>query len=699
MQHRTSLLSILAAATLALVPTACGGGGSGSSSAPGTLGSFASTGAVLAIDPTDAGLSSSPLAVGGYEAVHALARDSARDRLYAIAENDLLLRIDGGAQVTEIGRLDTPRSPHSLVFDPDTEQLIGIADYGKFDPSRLLRIDPETAEVVHYADTSRTAALALDRARNRLLAIGLTTSGVASNNLLSIDLDTGQSLLLFEHVSLHTVEALTFDPVTSLLYGVTHGAGLLAFDLGTQFIEDAFFFEHTFDELALDTDSGRFWALTTGDQAGELLLDGTQAGAWAPTVTLGRELTGMTYDPAGRRYLAVDVRNRELVEIDAATGRASTLAPIAPRQNGELRDVRTLAFDPALGRLFGVDGTAGRLVELDPVTAAVSEFDLVVDPSTALALDPDTGVLFGYDETETLYELLPDAEAKLVRASGVGVGDIVALAWEPASQRFVALHDRAGSAIEPVLSSFTIDGTGVTSEVSVPRDLSGFGYDSDAGRFHAFGLGHPYYEFEIDMVTPGARPVARSLDGAWRTFYRAALSVPSRGVVYATAGDLVLEYDLSENSMRLLGGAPDGMDATDLLWDPVAERLGLRERDVVRWVEPTYPWLPKKTDAAPASHDMRITCDPESGNLWGVESGMLLDVQIGSLPKATPVTSAPMPSFEADAIAYSPAHDAVFAVRAGSGSSDGKVVRFDGESGAWAEVGGLDEQLGVLFTY
>jgi len=699
-------LTHLALWALPLLATACGGGGGGGGGSSSALGAFGVAGEVVALDPGDMHATvAAPGALG--HSVHGFARDATRDLLYTIDEvRNALLRIDSRGRVEQVGILRIVPGP--MVHDPLSGMLIGIKDNGRFDQSELIRIDPATAETVVVAHTSRVRNLALDSSTNRLLAVTLTSAGIPSDNLIAIDLDTGAAQPLFASTTFHTLTGLTFDPFTRLLYGVDEilptslaKSNLLGFDLGTQQIEEAFFFDRRLADVALDLDSGRFFGLGTGGEVLELTTD-VQQGEARVLVTLGRELTGLTFDPVDGRFFAIDTRNHELVKVNARTSELAPIARFSLRGTGELRDLRTLAYDPGRNQLFSIERSEGEFLSIDPRTAQCSEIGLTASIDMILAIDEQSGRVFGFDQAvDIVVEIDPEAPAKHVLDNNTGLTKVTDLAYEPSTQRLVALHETPGRDGVPMISSIELVGpfTNPASELSVPFGLTGFGRDSRSGLYYGFGPGQPRYELELDLVSGSTLDSsARSLDGAWSRIFRAALPVPSRGVVYAIDQETLYAWDAATRSMRRLGPLPSGFTVTDLIFDSGTGDLGLRHGGAITWVNPTIPFSPKGANAPISGQSaLRLTGDPSNGRLFGVVDGALHFLTLGSTA-ITPVTRTPRPGFTAEAIVYSPAHGAVFAMGSVSSESTRSVVRFDALTGDWVDVGSVDGALQALFV-
>ncbi|NOT30664.1 MAG: hypothetical protein HOP15_09485 [Planctomycetes bacterium] len=700
MSQLSDLKSFLlpALSALPLLVTACGGGGGGGSST--TLGAFGVAGEVVALDPGDMRATVAARGALGHS-VHGFARDASRDLLYTIdAERNALLRIDSRGRVEQVGILRIVPGP--MVHDRLSGMLIGVKDNGLFDPSELIRIDPATAEAVVVASTSRVRNLALDSSMNRLLAVATTSSGSASNHLISIDPATGATQPLFDHLSFPTLTGMTFDPFTRLLYGVDNGAhaSLLSFDLGSQLIQDAVFFDRPLAEVALDDDTGRFYSLSTGGEVLALTTE-TQAGEAEVLVTLERELTGVTFDPADGRFFAIDARNHELVKVDARSGSVAPIAYFSPRSAGQVRDLRSMAYDPGRNTLFSIERSEGEFLSIDPRTAQCSEIGLTASIDMILAIDQQSGRIFGFDQAvDVVVEIDPEAPAKHILDNNTGLTKVTDLVYEPSTQRLVALHETPGRDGVPMISSIQLVGpfTNPAGELGVPFGLTGFDRDSRTGLYYGFGPGHPRYEFELDLVSGSTLDSsARSLDGAWSRRFRAALSVPSRGVVYAIDQEVLYAWNAGTRSMRRLGPLPSGFTVTDLIFDSGTGDLGLRHGGAIIWVNPTIPFSPKGANAPISGRsDLRLTGDPSNGRLFGVVDGALHLLTLGSTA-TTLVTQTPRPGFTAESIVYSPAHGAVFAMGSVSSDSTRPVVRFDVLTGDWADVGSVDGALQALF--
>lgn len=684
---------------LSLLVAACGGGGGGGS--PGSLGAFGVAGEVVALDTGDLRATVAARGARGHS-VHGFARDARRDLLYTIdAERSALLRIDSRGRVEPVGILAV--LPGVLVHDPESGMLIGVKDNGRLDPSDLIRIDPATAEAVVVASTSRVSTLALDSTLGRLLAVAKTSSGSASNHLISIDPTTGATQPLFDHISFPTLTGMTFDPFTRLLHGVDNEsrASLLSFGLDSQLIEGAVFFDRPLEGVALDDDSGRFYGLSEG---GEVLAlsTATQQGEAEVLVTLERELTGLTFDPADGRFFAIDARNHELVKVDARSGSVAPIAYFSRRSAGQVRDLRTLTYDPVRNQLFSIERSEGEFLSIDPRTAECSEIGLTASIDMILAIDQAGGRVFGFDQAvDVVVEIDPEAPDMHILDNNTGLTKVSDLAYEPSTQRLVALHETAGRDGVPAVSSIQLVGTNTSPaiELNVPSGLTGFDLDSRTGLYYAFGPGHPRYELELDLTSGSSLDSsARSLDGAWRTTFRAALEVPSRGVVYAIDGQGLYAWDAGTRSMRRLGRLPTGFTVTDLIFDAVTGDLGLRHGGAITWVNPTIPFTPKGANVPISGQsDLRLTGDPSNGRLFGVAGGALHLLTLGST-STTAVTKTPRPDFTAESIVYSPAHGAVFAMGSASGDSTRPVVRFDVLTGDWTDVGSVGAALQALFA-
>lgn len=675
----------------------CGGGGGGGSSG-GSLGAFSGGGMVVSLDPGDLQARVEAVGAGGYQLVGALARDSARDVLYGIDfDRGVLLRIDANGTVGQVGPVDLSSVPGCMVHDPRSGLLLGVRDGGRVRDSLLVRIDPRTAAMETVATTSGVRALALDSTRQRLL--GSTASGL----LLALDPETGSSTVLFDHATLGSVNGLSFDPLTGALHGVATGSfqdgQLLTFDLASQSLESAWSFDRGLVDLAFDDDSGRFFGLTTGGAVVELIPESGSRGRIEVLATLGRELAGLSFDPADGRYFAVDARNHELVKLDPRSGRSTVIARLSRLSTRE-RDVHTLAYDPLLDRLYAVDRSNGAVLRVDPRSGECSEIGLTLGVAAILVIDPDGGRLIAYDQAvEVLVELDPDAPSLHILRNAVGLHDVSALGWDPLTQLLVAVHLTDGRPGDPLVSKFSPIGPGGSvPELRAPRGLTGFGRDARTGLYHGFGPGQPLYEFDLDLAPrPTRLSTVRSLDGAWRVAFRAALSVASRGVVYAIDSELLYEYDPRQRSMRLLGELPVGLDVTDLVWDPTRDVLGLRDGDEVHWVDPAVPFNSQQSDRISGTPSLRIACDPVTGRTFGVSGGFLFRLTLGT-PGAEALTQVPLPQFDVDSIAYDPRQDAVLAVGRLGSESHQSLVRFDASTGEWTEAGRLSDTLQVLFV-
>lgn len=680
-----------------LSTSACsGGGGGGGAGTADALGSFTFAGEVVSLDPGDMTTSIEANGPAGY-AVHGFARDDAQNLLYAFdSERGTLLRIDGSGRVRRVGNVDEALG--YMVFDPGDDTLLGLVGGNIVQPSRMIRIDPETTEVLDVKTVGpRVHAVAFDRAQGRLLAIAATSGGVPSNNLIAIDVATGSTTPLFEHVTFHTLNGITFDPVTRLLWGVDDLGGLYAFDLFSELIEEAYFFERPLQDVDIDSDSGRFFALSTGGAVMRMTVDGVAFPELDVVTTLGRELRGLTHDPAANRYFAVDGRNGELVTVDPRSGRATAIGLLPLNPFGERRDVRSLAFDPMLGELWGFDARRGEMIAIDPTTGDCAEIGLTAGVEMLITIDPGTGRLYGYDESvEVLVEIDPHAPAKHLLDNAIGLTKVDALTFDPVTQRIVAIHETPGHVGVTTVSSIALQGTsGPLPHSRAPEGITAFGRDADTGRFHAFGMRQPWFELELDLSSGSyTRQRIVSHEGVWRTGYRAALAVPARGVVYAIDAELLYEYDRREREMRLLGAFPEYASSQDLLWDP-AGRLGLRRGDEVVWVDPDLPHHSSQSSQAPGTSGMRMTCDASTGRVFGVQSGLLFDVTLGSGASASARTPVAIPDLDVDAVAFF-AGD-VFAMGTRGISPERVLVRFDTVTGEWSEAGTTSEPLLALF--
>jgi hypothetical protein len=679
-------------ATSLLLAASCGGGGGGG--AGGAFGAFGPQGQVLRVDADSGRTSVEAMGSPDLANLNGFALDVGRDLFYAIdGDRGVLVRLDTAGRVTTIGPVE--ESIAAMVHDPRTGELIGVTGGSRLTTKELVRIDTSTGATRIVAATASVTAVALDAAMNRLLAIAAGSTG-GSSNVIEIDLDTGASQLVFSHPTIGLLSDITFDPVTRFLYGV-EGGNLHRFDVGTGSPDTSHAYDRSLRNVAIDHDTGRFFAFGPGRAL--LLLPTTQplGNEAIALATLGRELAGLTLDPADGRFFAVDLGNSELVKVDAASGQVTPIALLRENGTGRVPLLRTLAYDSMMGLLVGLDSSNGQLMEVDRSTGACERTGQTLSFGAKLAADPTTGRIFAFDDqVDVVLELLPGPPWGIdILDNNTGLTKVDDLAFDPGSQRLIALHETAGRSGVPMVSSIALVSTNTSPspEVSVPRGLTGVGYDHATGLFHAFGLGHPRYELLIDFgPASNLNTRADSLGGAWRTGFQAAVRV-GPDEIYAIDNDALYRWTPSTRRMRRMGSLPGGA-GHDLLHDPDTGHLGLRVGDEIWWVSPTSPWLPKgKREAVNGSRSLYLVNDPASGRVFGIADGSLYYVTLGG--STIPITKAPRADFTVESVAYGPG--AVYALGHEAGSPDQIVVRFATADGEWIDLGSVDTSLMALF--
>ncbi|MHC5064569.1 MAG: NHL repeat-containing protein [Planctomycetota bacterium] len=695
--------ALLGLSLILFLPACGGGGGGGGGSAAvssGSLGSFGPDGEILSIDPSNSATRVVAGGAFGYREVRALARDSARDLFYLTDERSRLLRIDASGQVTQVGNIDG--GVGDMAFDPDQGDLLAIRGSSRLLPTQILRIDPNNAEVTVVAETpGRFGALTYDRRMGRLISVARSAGGLPTNRIVSIDVQTGESTTLFEEVNVNRVVGLSIDPFTGKLHGATQEdpGTVLEYDLVTGFLEVTIY-ERLFSDLVIDRDSGRRFGLSRGSEVFEL--EATQTGTNGvarPIVTLERELYGFSFDPADGRFFAIDAPNHELVKFDPASGSISRVIPVELR-SGVHREIKTLAYDPMRQRLFAVDRRYQEFLSIDPVTGEVDYLNVSMGSDTILAIDQASGRLFGYDQAvEVLIEIDPEAQQLSILDNAIGLTKVDDMSWDPVTQRLLAIHETPGRSGEPKLSSIPLSGTASPLPHShIPSGYTAFGRDSITGLYHAFGAGRTRLEMELDIDQPSQFfQSVRSVDGAWRANMRTALTVRSRGLVYAVDRERLYEYDPRAQRMTLKGSLPDGLRVEDLIYDPATGMLGLCASEEISWVNPDLPWVIKNRLQVPGKNDLRITCDG-NGRIFGVAEGVLYRVTWDPAPSLQPLTEQARSDFSVDALTYSN-RGAVFALGREDPRGDALLLRFDVATGDWSDLGAVDGSPDVLFQF
>ncbi|MEL6330230.1 MAG: hypothetical protein AAFR38_11260 [Planctomycetota bacterium] len=128
-----------------------------------------------------------------------------------------------------------------LAFDQQSGTLYSLDVFG--DPA-LVSIDLNTSQATEIGGigfggiftADRARSLAFDSSSDTLFALGSSSSG-GDSRLLSIDAGTGAASVVGSAGLPDELTAITYDPVTDTLYGVTSNFAPLAPDLVSQLVE------------------------------------------------------------------------------------------------------------------------------------------------------------------------------------------------------------------------------------------------------------------------------------------------------------------------------------------------------------------------------------------------------------------------------------------------------------------------------
>ena len=148
-------------------------------------------------------------------------------------------------------------------------------------------------------------------------------------------------------------------------------------------------------------------------------------------------------------------------------------------------------------------------------------------------------------------------------------------------------------------------------------------------------------------------------------------------------------------TMLLKGSIPSGLFVDDLVFDPATGFVGLRDGSTVTWIDPDIPFSTKGTTGAPTSTTMSLTTAAD-GTVYGVDSGLLFEVSLGSPATSLALTTVARPNFVAESIATS--GGAVFALGEDTTTGESVLVRFDVATGDFTDEGVVGDEARALFV-
>ena len=673
---------------------ACGGGGGGGGGGLNhttSLGALSNTGQLAAIESGNAAMAlCTSIEPNGFGAAGALTMDPRGDRFYAFDSSGTLLAIEGNGAARAIGQ-PTVR-PTAIAFDTGANVIYGVRNVSG-SAGTLVRIDPNTAETTTVGSCDDARCIAFDAAGGVLYAVGSNTT------LSSIDVATGASTTLFTDPELGRIFGLAFDPVTRTLYGADNQdpASIWSIDLMSRAVVRGLSFEPDprRTDLRRRQRTPVLPRLGRARRAGAGRSDGPRA---TPRANLGRRLAAMAFDPAEEAYFAVDTIRRQLVKVAPETNVIRTVGSLGAH------DVSTLAYDPVARRLTGIDGGTRRLLDIDPMTAAVTELAYTFLYPAVLTADPATGTIYAFEKQRALSLLVdplaPSASILMTAVLGIDI-TLTDISYVPSLDRCVGSGFRrvslGGGSFEFRDGVYSFDPRARTPRTLAERTPyrgEAIGRDQRDGSYHLYQRGQPLFQLTTNA---GATSVtsARTVNGVWKQTYETALHVPSLGVVFATDSDELFELDPVTGSTRLLGRQPGGVRADDLVFDEVTGWLGLRDDDVVRWVDPRTPFSQKGTLVFLAP-DQRVVAEDTRfpGLYYGAKDGVLwlIDSRISppAIARLNPVAHPGVTELHAT---IRPGEDAMHVT-----TTDRRLFRVDLTTFEWTEVGNLTYEVLGLYA-
>lgn len=364
-----------------------------------------------------------------------LAFDANSGALYGV-NGGSLYRIDttDGA-ASSIGG-NTGGNPHGLAFD--SENNILYASDTNTDQLLTLNTTTGAKSIKGNLGFGNVEGLAYDVNSDTLY--GIDTDPITKNpRLITINTTSGAgSLVGGDGAVLHEDMngALAYDSTHNKLYGAnklgllrldtTNGRGTSVGQLGIETVTD----------VAYNPNTGVLYAVASDGDDGKLLTIDLATGSTTPVGGLGIAccVDGLAFIPASNLLYAVDTASGTLVSINVDTGAATVVGAI-----GFDRIAGALAYDPIGNKLYGIGGTdtggsgvgpySYQLITINPDTGAGTAVAAVnYDDIAALAYDPATSKLYGYDAATTqLFTLNTSTGA------GTAVGqpgyDIRGLTW------------------------------------------------------------------------------------------------------------------------------------------------------------------------------------------------------------------------------------------------------------------------------
>lgn len=331
-----------------------------------------------------------------------LAYDNNSGTLYGV-NGASLYRIDvASAAASVIGNMGG--NSQGLAFDTN-HNILYASDTNT---DQLLKLDPSngTKIVIGNLGFGNVAGLAYDIHTDTLY--GIDTDPIGKNpRLITISTVGGAGTTIGAILHEDMSGALAYDSTHNKLYGAnklgllrldtTNGRGTSVGQLGIESVTD----------VAYNPNTGVLYAVASDSDDGKLLTLDLAAGTATPIGGLGIAccVDGLTFIPTSNALYGVDTASGNLVRINVDTGAATIVGSI-----GFNRIAGALAYDPTGNTLYGIGGTdtsgsgAGpytyRLITINPNTGLGTAVAMVNYAGiSALAVDPTTRTLYGYDTT------------------------------------------------------------------------------------------------------------------------------------------------------------------------------------------------------------------------------------------------------------------------------------------------------------
>lgn len=343
----------------------------------------------------------------------------------------------------------------------------------------------------------------------------------------------------------------------------------------------------------------------------------------------------------------------ELVSIDRATRTTATVGEVA------FFNTRDLAYDPDTDRLYTVhddrlSSGASELLAIDPATGAGTVAGLLEDFLERLAVDPDTGSLYGLNRSTNRLRELDKSDGSITSRfiNPTGYTQPNALTFNATSGQLQTVASNPDNRGQVLIDISPTNGRGTFR--------AALGFDSIGGMAHD----------------------------------------PSNGTLYATdvSGDWLIEIDTGTGRGKRIG---------DLGFDEIAGLAWDATSGVLYGVDAATGQLAVIEPTSGAASAVAVTGiktlrslahDPETGTLYGVDQAANTLVRIDKTT-AEVTEIGPLGAADVDGLAYDPGRDRLLA-SARNADGNGRLLAVDPLTGAATTIGdtGMDRGPALAFA-